>query len=185
MINKKGLEAFSLRGLARDQSCQAASLYEYFESRADVLSALNALASEELLERLQLACADADSDGASVKHMLSAYIEFFTEAKWRLEVIYSVLPTRRATIDDELPENSPYRFFVDRIRALARSQTLDDARAEEWAFAAWSYAHGVVVLRMGFLNPLDVALKTYTDAGINTFLTGMVGAGDGRKRKSR
>lgn len=177
MINADGLGGFSLRGLARKLGCQAPSLYEYFGSRDAILTELKALASSQLLKALRQSTARAVSPRGAVESMLLAYINFFIAEPWRLEVIYVASQTARKGSTADLPEGSPYRYFVEGIATLAQSQRMDESRAEAWAFASWSYVHGVVSLRTGFLSPLAAELDGPIRAGIATLLAGMLAEG--------
>ena len=110
--------------------------------------------------------------------MIKAYIEFFDGQSGRYEIFFNTTKTLRKTIDHALPKGSSYSLLVETMRRIGDEIGCKEDQSQEWAFAAWSYAHGVCVLRSNFLSPLVDELGPLIDAGTNVLMNGIVASAE-------
>ena len=170
MIDANGLPAFSFRGLAREWGCSAPSLYEYFGSLDDILTTLRNDEIGELRKALEIAAGQNGSPKETITGLIKAYIQHFRGERGRYQILFEYTSTQRDTVDQELPKGTPYRILLDAMSGYGKELGCHEDPAEEWAFAAWAYAHGVCALTSGFLSPLAAEVDTLVDAGVEVFV---------------
>ena len=173
MIRKDGFARFTLRGLAREKGWSAPSIYEYFGSVDEIIAALRERAEEEFYTDLSAGAAAADNQLEGVRRLIAAYIRFFDGRRDRFEIMFEASKTLRPRVDAPLSERSSYALLVNAMRQLCAEKACDQRLAEDWAFAAWSYAHGVCALRAGYLSPLAQDIAPLAARGVEILIAGI------------
>jgi AcrR family transcriptional regulator len=129
VAEQDGLDALTIKGLARRLDCAVGTMYTYFPSKGALLSALQADAIQRLAEvydgaadRLDLLLADLDDDGRALARLV-AFGRFVIVAERRMPEEFhlqqQLLAAAPAADTDHLDEVVPVAFAL-----LARPQGL-------------------------------------------------------------
>ncbi|MFF2275423.1 TetR/AcrR family transcriptional regulator [Agromyces sp. NPDC058126] len=131
-IDERGVDALSLRELARRAGVSHAAPAHHFGDRSGLLTAIAADGFERLAEALGAAGADFVEAGV-------AYVRFASEEPGRFAVMFR---TELLRLDD--PALEAARDRAGGILASGAVGALGDARADR--LAAWSIVHGFATL---------------------------------------
>lgn len=167
LIGAHGMEALTLREVARKVGVTHAAPYHHFPTRE---SLLDALADEafDLLDAAMRAAPSAPEDGAGASGRLAAigraYIDFARAHPEHLQVMF-----RRKSGTHQRPANDPReranaRVFEQLLSAVQACQAEGCAPrgdAHALALSAWSIVHGFAKLWLE--GPLD-AMEPYASA---------------------
>jgi len=90
MVKRRGLSAFSMRGLARELECQPAALYHYVRSRERLLEAVAGLAERKLTAAMFGAAAGIVDNRAhdTVRQAIDAFLQFAAEDRNSWELLF-------------------------------------------------------------------------------------------------
>ena len=173
MIDEDGLEEFSFRGLARAWGCSAPSLYEYFSSLDEILNTLREAEIDSFGKVLESVASQNGSPKETIASLIKAYVRHFEGEPGRYQLLFEYTSTQRETVGQELPKGSPYQILLDAMGRYGKALGCREDPSEEWAFAAWAYAHGVCTLTSKFLSPLASETDSLVNAGIEIFIEGL------------
>jgi AcrR family transcriptional regulator len=148
----RGLEACSLRAIARSARLAPSSLYEHFPDRAAILEALARDALRDLSSLLAAACAKQASARERVLAAALTYLEFAWARPSEFELCFS-----RVQLADlnEPPSYSPLLPVIAAIGSGVSSGELSAPRgagALELGLALWTQVHGMAVLRARYFS---------------------------------
>ncbi len=155
---EKGIEGFTLRGVARRAGVSHAAPAHHFKDTAAMLTALAAVAAERLTETTTRRREAAPHDPRS-RFLASGtgYIDFALENPALFMLLFG--SGRPDSDDPELVRHAGAAFtdLVDGIAAITGKDPLADAEGRLDVAAAWSLVHGVASLliagRMKSLRP--------------------------------
>ncbi len=134
VVDRRGLDALSLRAVADAVGVSHAAPAHHFDGKEDLLDALRAEAWRRFADVLE-----ASTDLASASR---AYVSFATAHPRQLELMFR-RPRRRAS---EHPKRA-WAALVQRVReAIGPKRAADAAELNAMAFAAWAQVHGASVL---------------------------------------
>ncbi|MCP4142827.1 MAG: TetR/AcrR family transcriptional regulator [Chloroflexi bacterium] len=174
LIAEKGLDKLSLREIARRVGYSPAGLYEYFDSKEDILWTL----ALEGNDRLRAAAIGISSD-LPIKERLTlaclAYVDFAVQNPEHF-IIMNSLTTRRASLDEPVSSESSYSVFLKIIEvAIAEGELLvqENFGAEEITYGFWSLIHGMGILRLTQLRSFEADFEKMNRKAIETFITGL------------
>jgi AcrR family transcriptional regulator len=177
---ESGPAHFSLREVARRVGVSAPAVYRHFEGKEALVFAactqgfqvfssylVRALAKSSPLERLL---------ATSVQYRLFAaenpldYRFIFMSSADELSQAaeHKKLPSASA-----LPQDTTFRFLVDRIKECMEAGVLAQADAETTAVLVWAHVHGLASLRLAHhLGPLgdERAFAAFYDASVSRLL---------------
>jgi AcrR family transcriptional regulator len=90
MVKRRGLSAFSMRGLARELECQPAALYHYVRSREYLLEAVAGLAERKLTRAMFTAATGIVDERAQkrVRQAVDAFLRFASEEPNSWELLF-------------------------------------------------------------------------------------------------
>lgn len=173
LIAEKGLDKLSLREIARRVEYSPAGLYEYFDSKEDILRSLAQKGDSQLRSILEGISVDFPPVERLIQTCL-AYIEFASHNPEYFAVINS-LPTRRASLDELVPQESSYFIFL-----LAVQDTIDageltpreDFGLEEISYGFWALIHGMAMLRSSHLRDYEANFETANRRALEAFIRG-------------
>jgi AcrR family transcriptional regulator len=165
MIVARGIDAFSLRRLAKELGVTAPSLYRFFDSKDAIVAAIAERAFEQLIDAIQSAAADLDDPIAQIKAQSVAYVECAVANPALFAVMFAYRPPWTDLPDaPELPLASKAwqlaSVSVETATAMGLLREPDPLLA---ALTIWSAVHGVAtLLTIGApkQRPLDRALVT-------------------------
>lgn len=154
---ERGVEGFTLRGVARRAGVSHAAPAHHFKDTAAMLTALAAVAAERLTATLRQRKAAAPNDPrARLVASGIGYIEFALANPALFKLLFG--SERPASDDPELVRNATAAFadLVEGIEAVAGSDPLSTPDGRVDVAAAWSLVHGAASLliagRMGFIR---------------------------------
>ncbi len=140
LLDEGGLDALSMRELARRLDVRAPSLYFHVESRDDLLRELISAGLEKLGSRLRDAGL-GEPPRERVHRMARAYVGFADESPHRFSLIFGPCPDeRRAPADLGAAASQP-------VLDLA-SELVGAGDALFFSEALWSLVHGYAMLRL-------------------------------------
>lgn len=140
-LEQGGLEALSMRALARRLDVRAPSLYFHVESRDDLLRELISAGLEDLGARLRQAAAAGGSQRDRVHRMARAYVALAEEQPHRFSLMFGPCPNERRVPADVAARAS------EPVLRLA-SELVGERDALFFSEALWSLVHGYAMLRL-------------------------------------
>ena len=170
LVETEGDTALSIRGLARDLEVSAPALYEYIESRDDLLRLLAKRGFDELATRWQ------SIDGPPVDWLLQtgrAYVDYAVEHPNLFTLMHRFAP--EAIIGDPGVEHPAATVLFDeglvQIRAATAAGDLRDDEPLDLAIALWAAAHGVATVAI--MTPGMQGADALADRVIGGLLSGL------------
>lgn len=140
LLEERGPEALSLRGVARNAGVSPRAPYRHFKDREALLSALAADAFHHFTGALSRA--DAESEpGHAIEGQAIAYVRFALAKPGRFRLMFGA---RRVEPDDALHSAKAAAFGVLQRRVVLDSLPHEDSHAR--AVGCWCLAHGLAVL---------------------------------------
>lgn len=144
---ERGLEETSLRSIAREMGWTAASLYRYFPSKDELLSATRAAVLDRFSARIEAAYASTDDLWDRSRAVGQAYVDFAFDEPHAYQLMFAF-----SQADDPPPELRAAqarsdRTVIDYITDMVDAGLLEgDPRILGRAF--WVSLHGLITLRM-------------------------------------
>ncbi len=163
LVEKDGVERFSLREAARAVGVSAAAAYRHFADRSALLRAL----AHEGLAQLALSMEDAVAGApgqpgtperavAELTRLGTAYVEFAVAHPAQFRVMFGPW----CDLGDELAREllpqgrDPYQLLVDTLGALVHTGAITASARAGADLAAWSAVHGLASLLVERTVPL-------------------------------
>jgi len=156
MVLKEGYANLSLRAIAREADYSPAGLYEYFDSKDQLLSALSKELNKELINELSKIPFQLPPD-EKLLEMCLAYVNFALENA-ELYQLMSSIPSKRHSLNDPLSEGSAYNLFLTAVQLVIDENKISTEPGfgpEEITYGLWVTLHGMVTLRMSYLRNFD------------------------------
>lgn len=161
VVRLHGMEQLSLRLIAEQLGVTAASLYRYFESKEDIVTALRVEAQERLramMEQVPPNLAAADR----LVELGLRYLKFANSYPILFKFAILDFPSDRAGLEAHNAPNSPYGLLLETIESAAAAGVIRPEireATESVAYSIWSLAHGMAILEATHLRdfPADFA----------------------------
>lgn len=183
LINEKGIDGLSMRAIAERIDYSPAGLYEYFGSKEEIIGAL----CRQGQQRLTAYMAAVDKDQPFLDYFLEiglAYIEFAVQYPDFFLLMFTTLPVgagEPVSVEAWLAsgatgEDSSFAILIKAIERGVREGVLrvrPGIGVLEMAFAAWSTVHGVAMLRVTALRPLEADFATIARETLMAFGKGL------------
>lgn len=158
-LAEKGVEAFTLRGVARRAGVSHAAPAHHFRDTNALLTALAAAAFQRfaaaLRERQRLAPEDARSRYVACG---VSYIDFALANPALFKLMFGSQRPDAGDIDLNRYGAEAFRILVDAIKGVREADPLADEAGTIDVAASWAIVHGIADLliagRMRFLEPL-------------------------------
>ena len=174
-IEANGVDAVSLRGIARELEVTAPALYAYVDDKSDLISAVAAQYFAELEERFDAVEATDPLDG--IRALSRAYVDHALASPQLFRLMFRFPPAVGFEVPGAEAFTPATRTFDKAIAMTARAidaglLAVDDAA--QASITMWAAVHGVCeVLLMGF--GLDGATSDrLVDSVIETVLAGQM-----------
>lgn len=175
LIAERGADNLSLRAIARRIDYSPAGLYEYFDSKEEIVDTLCARGNAQLSRTLRRVPTDLPLEVYMVQ-LLEAYIDF---ARQNPE-LYSLMFTQLTIGVSEVPvEFHPDDSFTILIRAVQRGrdeglfQVSDDYGVFEISYSLWALAHGMAMLQVNYMRNFDFDFESADREAVHAFLKGL------------
>lgn len=156
LLRERGVEALSLREVARRAGVSPSAPYYHFKSKGDLVCEL----AQERLEHLDGLSREALTGKKTPQERLKAigvaYVMFAAEHPAEFRLMFS--PERGSPLSSEKPEDAPvFRVLLEVVDELR--ETGRDLDKETAAITAWSLVHGLADLLVdGPLAPISTDL---------------------------
>ena len=148
LVHEKGYESTSLRAIAKAAGHSPAALYEYFDGKEAILTALSQQAGAHLRQHLDAAMAGSSMAADMLVRLGLAYVEY---ARGHAEDFLLLFSRAAGPVPDlhDQDEAAPLRPLVDAARCGLASGEFDPLfEAEELAWGIWALAHGMAMLQL-------------------------------------
>jgi AcrR family transcriptional regulator len=144
LVSERGLDALTLREVARKVGVTHAAPYHHFPTREALLDALEDEGFAALRAQMLRVLADLSDPGARLSALGRAYIDFARDAPERVQVMF-----RRRTAPAREPpagEDDVFVYLLEAVRTCQVAGVAPAGDAHELALTAWSLVHGFVKL---------------------------------------
>lgn len=175
LIVEKGLAGLSLRELARRIDYSPSGLYEYFNSKDEIVMAIRAEGWELLRDYLNGVSLDLSPSERLVQLGL-AYLDFAQAHPEHFRLIFSHLTSNGGSFDEPVEAESPYQILLQAVQATLEAEELtprQDYSLEEIAYSLWSLVHGMAMLRQTHLPHCQADLEAIQRRTLQIFAAGL------------
>lgn len=147
LLAEGGVEAFTLRELARRVGVNHRAAYRHFEDKRAILAAVAADGYRALAAKMRAAVEASERDEERLLAMGRAYVEFGVDERARYEVMFGPRLNEDGRFPDlELAISESVRVLSAELRRVAPDVPKEKIRDSGIAFL--SAAHGLVTLRL-------------------------------------
>lgn len=175
LIDRDGVNKFSLRAIARKVKYSPAGLYEYFDNKDDIVSTLCQIADDKLASYLT----SVDDSLPYLEYMLEmgiAYIRFAREEPtyFRLGLVTQV--SSRQSMN-EVIEDGAYYVLLHGVQVGIKQGYFvasEQFGAEEIAYSLWSIVHGMAMLQTSYLAELEADFKQIDREALRRMIFGLM-----------
>lgn len=176
-IRSGGVEAFSLRKLARSLGVSAAAPYHHFPDKDALLAAL----AEEGFRSLRAECLAAVTSGgesatrAGLQSFALGYIGFARSEPERFRLMFGTVGANRAPYPElEHASEALFGLLEGGIEQLQRAGQVKAGEVRTLALAAWSLVHGFSQLLLdGQISATDVEVEPLAERLTELLMFGM------------
>lgn len=175
LINEYGADGLSLRAIARRIDYSPAGLYEYFDSKHQIIEAV----CGEGIERLRLYLQNVPAHLPPAERLLEmglAYLEFARREPEHFMLIFTTVPSKRISFDDSFPPDSPYDILLEAVQAVIDAGELnlpEDIELEHVAYSLWSLVHGMAMLQQTQFRQDQVDFEPLNRWALEVFTRGL------------
>jgi len=152
-----------------------AGLYEYFDSKEEIVDTLCAQGNARLSRFVRRVSTDLPFEEYMVQ-LLEAYIDFARQSPQ----LYSLMFTQLTIGASEVPlEFNPDDSFTILIRAVQRGndegflRVSDDYGVFELSYSLWAMAHGMAMLQVNYMRHFNYDFESADRKAVQIFLDGL------------
>lgn len=175
LIAEVGADNLSLRAIARRIDYSPAALYEYFDSKEEIVETLCGRANTQLAAYLNRVPTDLPLETYMVE-LLEAYLDFARQNPELYAIMFLEMTIGVSTVPVAY---DPHDSFTILIRAVERGieeglfQTADDYGAFEMSYSFWAMAHGMAMLQVRYLRNFEFDFSSADRQAVQTFIKGL------------
>jgi AcrR family transcriptional regulator len=166
----KGLDGFSMRGLAKEIGVTAPALYRYYDGREAVLADVVRHAYRVFMAYLYRAL-EAPTPKERFMRAGEGFLDFAIEHPRWYQIMFS--GPERLGMGKQVPEDveamgcAIHQFWIDRVSECMRAGILVDGDPLDTSFTLWAHSHGMIHLFHQGLLGKDVGAfrKMFTESG--------------------
>lgn len=148
LLAEGGLDALSMRAVAGRVGVSATAIYNYFESKSDLVRRVVRIGFERFAAYLRDSIRDLPVGSAErLRALGEAYVRFGLENREYFKVIFSAHGEERHDIE-ELPDGGGYNLFRQSIVEAIEVGAIRRADPDLVALYLWTHVHGLVTLMM-------------------------------------
>ena len=165
---EKGIEGFTLRGVAKRAGVSHAAPAHHFRDTSDLLTALAAVAAARFRDTMKRRQAKSPNDARS-QFLASGqgYIEFALANPALFDLMFGSRRPDFASEEFTKPSSEAFMILADGVADLRGSNPLEDTEGRGDILTAWSLVHGLAKLLIaGRLRFLEGDLQADRDGTI-------------------
>jgi len=148
LLAEGGLDALSMRAVAGRVGVSATAIYNYFDSKSDLVQRVVRLGFERFAAYLRDSIRGLPHGSAErLRALGEAYMRFALENREYFKVIFGAHGEERHDIED-LPDGGGYDLFRQNIVDAAGAGSIRPADPDLVALYLWSHVHGLVTIMM-------------------------------------
>jgi AcrR family transcriptional regulator len=173
LFYEKGYHGTSMREIAAAVGIKAASVYNHFASKEDILFEITSGTMNEMLAGARTAISSAASPEAELRRLVEFHVRYSAENRLRAKVaddqLHALTPARRK---DVLQIRDQYEALFRDILTRGRNEKgwqVDDVRVVTFAIATMASAVGVWYREDGRLSA-DAIASIYGDLAIRAVI---------------
>jgi AcrR family transcriptional regulator len=164
LLADEGVEALSIRAIARELGYSPAALYEYFPAKEDIYCALYFEGAGGLAGRMHAALSALPADATAAQRMSTVGQAYRVYALEQPELYRLVFGSGTAGFTPGAAEmksgSEAFQMLIDIARVGVEDGTFQRIEPEAIALACWSMVHGFVLIELSGM----VAQKLGPDA---------------------
>jgi len=149
IIAEKGIDGLSLREIAQRIDYSPAGLYEYFNSKDDIIVAVCLEEFAQFSAYLNQVPADL-SPAERIVQLGQAYLDFARNNPEQFMFIFTMVPPRQGSFATLSAENTPYTILREAVQTYLEAEqirlpagyTIDDV-----TYIFWAKVHGMAMLQ--------------------------------------
>jgi len=175
LIHEKGPDDFSLRALARRVDYSPAGLYEYFDSKDDIITAVCYEGHRRLQDYLRAVSDELPLDQYLVEMGL-AYVRFAEQNEEHFRLMFTRVREDSPIPYEALKTDETYRILLDAVQQCLDAGVLAPHQAygrDEMAYGFWVLVHGMAMLRLTNLRNVDYDFEAANRKTLETFIRGL------------
>ncbi len=175
LIGEQGPEKFSLRALARRVDYSPAGLYEYFDSKDAIISAVCEEGDRRLRRYLEQVPLDLPLEQYFIE-LGEAYIQFALRNEEHFMLMFGHVVDGPPIPYDAVVQDGSYGILLQAVgRAIEDGafQARPDFDRDDIAYALWSLVHGSAVMQLTSLRNLIYDFEKADRGALKTFLRGL------------
>jgi AcrR family transcriptional regulator len=175
LILEHGPEHLSLREVARRSAYSPAALYEYFDGKDQLITAVANESLAQLTASLQHVPMDLGAQQRLVE-LGVAYVRFAHAHPHHFRLIFVQLPARRQSLAQPVLPTSPYRMVLAAVQDgvdHGELRTSAGYGVEEMAYSLWVLAHGMAMLQQTHLQHFRAAASRVDRRVFEVFVAGL------------
>lgn len=169
-LAEKGIEKFSLRGVARRAGVSHAAPAHHFGDSTGLLTALAAIGFQRMvtIQRARQAKQRRDDDLAQLVAAGRGYIKFATANPALFQLMFSSSRPNRSDVTLKEAAGAAFDLLLDEVYQLTGTDPRTDQAAMVDVMASWAVVHGIAdLLNSGQLKFLQDLRKSERKAMIN------------------
>jgi AcrR family transcriptional regulator len=150
LLAERGLEALSMRAVARRVGVSATAIYHHFENKEALVRAVVDAGYQRMESYLQHAARPHPLGSRErLRALGEAYVRFALENREYFKVLFTLEMQRPHSLE-ESPEGGGYRLLLETVAQTMDSGAIRRADPELVAFHLWAYVHGLVNLLLAY-----------------------------------
>ncbi|MEW5956900.1 MAG: TetR/AcrR family transcriptional regulator [Chloroflexota bacterium] len=175
LVAEKGPEGLSIREIARRIDYSPAGLYEYYESKDEIIAAI----VQAGMAGLNTTFAEISPDLPPSQRLVDlsvAYVNFAIHNPEQFLLIFNTIPSKRMSLEEVNLESSFYTVLLETIRAAVEAGEIKvngDYAAQGIAFNLWALMHGRAMLQLTFLRNFQADFEAAHRWAIELFIKGL------------
>ena len=172
LISERGPDNFSLRALARRVDYSPAGLYEYFDSKDDIVNAVCEVADQQLRHYMRQVPVELPTAEYFVE-LGRAYIQFALHNPQHFMLMFSQGPD--AAYEDVAVDET-YGILINAVQAAIDEGSIferPDLNIHDIAYGFWSLAHGLAIMQLTNLHNIRYDFESADRAVLETFVRGL------------
>jgi AcrR family transcriptional regulator len=173
IISESGAESLSMRKIADRIDYSPAGLYEYFESKEEIIAYVCLENERRLANYMAAISRDLDPDARLIA-LGMAYLRFAKENPAHFMLQFTVNTGGGDYSEIEQPAESSFGILVDAVTNVLKSNAVQHApEPEAVAYSAWAFVHGMAMLQLTALQHMDQDFESVDHWALTRFVAGL------------